>query len=87
MNTFTFETDAKGQQFCQVIANEMVKLFKISINEAVARINREWKNVKLVGDQHMLYHETEIFFAKDIYYGHDSKWWKDEEGAKPQPYP
>lgn len=87
MNIFQFETDNKGELFCREIANEMISIFKISIEEAVGRINREWVNVRLVGDQHVLYHEPADFYAKDIYYGHDSKWWKDEKKAKPKPYP
>jgi hypothetical protein len=86
MNIFEFKTDAKGERFCREIANEMVSIFKISIEEAIGRINREWVNVCLIGEQHVLYHETAVFYAKDIYYGHDSKWWKNEERAKPQSY-
>ena len=86
MNKFTFQTDVKGERFCQEIANEMVALFKISIEEAIGRINRQWENVRLVGEHHVIYHETQDFHAKDIYFGHDSKWWKNEDQAKPQPY-
>jgi len=87
MKTFTFNTDDKGELFCLEIAREMVRLFKIPFQEAIGRINREWKNVDLVGDEHAIYHDTTDFYARDVYFGHDSKWWKDESRAKPQPYP
>ena len=87
MSAFTFPTDPKGEHFCKEIADEMVQFFTIPMKEAIGRINREWKNVNLVGDQHVIYHESADFYAKDIYFGHDSKWWKNEEEAKPLPYP
>lgn len=87
MSALIFQTDIKGELFCKEIASEMARIFKIPIEEAVGRINREWKNVCLLGEQHALYHETSGFYAKDIYYGHNSKWWKNEEGTQPKPYP
>ena len=87
MNPFKFQTDFKGEHFCREIADEMVSLFKISMDEAVGRINREWVNVRLVGDQHAIYHDIACYYAKDIYYGHDSRWWKDEAQARPKSFP
>jgi hypothetical protein len=84
---FTFPIDANGQDFCEEIVREMISLFQVSEDEALGRINREWRNVKLIGIEHVIYHEGKRFYAKDIYFGHDSHWWKDEKNAKPQPYP
>ena len=87
MKKFSFPVDDRGKGFCCAIAYEMVRLFSISEDEAVGRINQAWRNVKLIEAEHPLYHEDEAFWANDIYYGHDSKWWKKPEDLKPQPYP
>lgn len=87
MNSFTFPIDDKGRAFCRAISLEMVSLFKISEAEAIERINYEWRNVRLIEADHPLYHEDESFWANEIYYGHDSQWWKRKEDLKPRPYP
>ena len=83
---FEFETDAKSQAFCESIAGEMVRLFGISIEEAAGRISREWRNQPIIGDD-IVYHETEDYWARNIYFGKDSGWWKSPPGLKPRPYP
>jgi hypothetical protein len=87
MPEFIFETDAKGYAFCREIAVEMVKFFKISDEEAVGRINRQWKNAPFTKTEDIAYHETAEYWAKAIYFGKDSYWWKGEENLKPIPYP
>ena len=87
MNQFSFPLDAEGQAFCCDIAKDMMRLFLIPKDEAIGRINREWRNVSILDRQHPLYHEDSDFWAKDIYYGHDSSWWIDEARAVGQPYP
>lgn len=82
---FKFETDAKSQAFCESIAHEMVRLFGISSDEAVGRINKEWRNQSIVGDD-IIYHETEDYWAKNIYFGKSSEWWLSPPGLKPKRY-
>jgi hypothetical protein len=67
-----------------MIANKMVELFGIFIDEAVGRINRDWRGQEIIG-MDIIYHETEEYWAKTIYYG-GAHWWKGEEGLKPRPY-
>ena len=72
---FIFETDQTSYDFCVLIAEEMVKNFDISLEEAIKRINFRWKKRgKIVGNS-IVYHETVEYWAYDIYYGHDSGWW------------
>jgi hypothetical protein len=87
VNKFTFPTDAKGQDFCEEIVLEMINLSQISEDEAVGRINRQWRRTEITGLKNIVYHEDSTYWAKNIYFGHDSHWWKDEKNAKPQPYP
>jgi hypothetical protein len=83
--------DAKGLSFCRRIASEMADRFAITNGEATARINRKWSapgdggrapRVWIVG-QAMVYHETAEFWAHDIFYGPDSRWWVP--GTLPRP--
>jgi hypothetical protein len=81
MNRYKFKTDAEGKRFCDQIVNYMVALFRISKEEATARINQQWKNEELVGIN-ILYHVVPEEWAKEIYWGHDSYWWIDGEKRK-----
>lgn len=83
---FDFTTDAKSRAFCKTIATEMVGLFGIPLDEAVGRINRHWKGQSFVGEDEMIYHETEDFWAKEIYFERWPQWWT-VSNPKPRPYP
>ncbi|SRR6266511_1116875 len=85
--------DAAALEFCRQIAAEMVTAFDISLDEAVARINRDWSTpnaggrtprVWMIG-QDIAYHETAAYWARTIYYGKESMWWLP--GAAPVPRP
>lgn len=84
---FEFETDIQSLQFCEAIVAQMVVLFGITTNEAIARINRDWHGLKFVGSEDMIYHEDEDYWAKTIYYGKGSNWWLSPPSLKPRPYP
>ena len=84
---FQFETDDEAYQFCVEIADLMVSLFGITTEEAVGRINRDWKDKPIIGDNNMLYHETADYFAKKIYYFKVSYWWLPEAKPIPRLYP
>jgi hypothetical protein len=87
MNTFIFETDDQSTAFCEEIARQMVELFGITHEEAIGRINRDWRGLKIVGPDDVIYHEDEIYWAKTIYYGKGSNWWLNPANLKPRPYP
>lgn len=76
MATFPFRTDEESEAFCHAIAHEMARLFGISKGEGIQRISRFWAHVpEIVGEEDMIYHETEDFWARTIYYGAGSFWW------------
>jgi hypothetical protein len=83
--------DAAALSFCRRIAGEIVGRFAVTAGKATARINRHWSapgdggrvpRVWIVG-QAMLYPGTAEFWAHEIYYGPDSRWWVP--GARPRP--
>jgi hypothetical protein len=87
--------DNKALAFCHEIAEEMVRSYGISLSEAVARINRHWSapgtsgrvpRIWIVGLD-IVYHETAAYWAADIYYGHDSHWWRPDADLHPLPPP
>lgn len=79
MSKFKFLTDRNSESYCLKIAGFMVDIFKIAEEEAIKRINDRWKNKEFIGDNNIIYHEEPEFWAKDIYYGHDSYWWLKED--------
>lgn len=90
---FPCAADATALSFCREIADQMRARFGITAAEAVARINQRWSEpggsgrtprVWIVGLD-VAYHETAEFWARDIYYGPDSRWWIP--GASPTPLP
>jgi len=83
---FEFETDAQARAFCEAIAREMVRLFTIPLDEAVGRLNCHWKGQSFSGEKEVIYHETEEFWAKEIYFEHWPQWWTVPD-PKPRPYP
>lgn len=88
MNRFVMELDERSQEYLKSIRNEMIKMFSIPDDEAYGRINRFWNNEVFHGNQLMLYHEDEIYWANTIYYGKNSFWWlREGEYIEPIPYP
>ena len=84
---FEFTTDAQSAEFCETIVNRMVGLFGITVDEAIGRLNRDWKGLNLIGPTDMIYHEDEDYWAKTIYYGKGSNWWLNPPNLKPRSYP
>jgi hypothetical protein len=73
---FPFKTDEKSEAFCGAIVREMVALFGISEAEAVHRVGRFWDHLPgIVGEEDLVYHEDESYWARTIYYGAGSYWW------------
>jgi hypothetical protein len=87
--------DRKALSFCRQISAKMAALFGIAPEEAAARVNRCWSQpgedghaprVWIVG-RDIVYHETAEFWARNIYYGHDSRWWLPDSAPTPLPPP
>jgi hypothetical protein len=87
---FTFEADAEAKGFALGLARTMVRLFDISLSEAIGRINKHWNGQKLFGPL-MIYHLEPDELARTIYYVDGTFWWVEEWMAehtpKPKPYP
>lgn len=74
--------------FAMEIAHKMVELFSITNAEAVGRINRHWRHVpEFHEEMDQIFRESPTYWAKTIYYGKDSYWWKGEDALVPLPYP
>lgn len=69
---WSFTTDAKSHDFCRRIVAEMVRLFGVSEEEAVGRINRGWRGQSLLGEFDLIYHELPEYWAHVMYFGKDS---------------
>ncbi|MCF2855902.1 hypothetical protein L1286_00335 [Pseudoalteromonas sp. SMS1] len=66
----------EAQEFCEKIVNEMVSLFGITEAEAIARVNFQWAHIESIGGhEELIYHEDEVFWANDIYFGPEAYWW------------
>lgn len=83
---FEFITDAQAAEFCSRIASRMVSVFGITLDEAIGRMNRDWKGLNLIGSNDVIYHEDEDYWAKTIYYGKGSNWWLNPPDLRPRPY-
>jgi hypothetical protein len=72
---FEFSIDEQAQGFCEQIAVEMRRLFNVSLDEAVDRINAHWYGQEIIGEDDIVYHEDETFWANQIYYDESYSWW------------
>lgn len=87
MNEYSFRTDADARVFCDEIADEIVRVFSFTRDEAIGRINRHWGGVDFFGKEDLRYHEDVEFWARDIVYGADVAWHRSPPGLKPLPFP
>lgn len=87
MSMFEFRTDNESETYCLDIVREMNRLFAISENEAIGRMNRAWKGIEFIGSDDLIYHEDEKYWANTIYYGKDSYWWMNPPNLEPLPWP
>lgn len=92
---FACAGDNEALAFCREVAEEMVRAYGISEDEAVARINRQWSDpgedgvtprIWIVGLD-IVYHETAEFWAGLIYYGGEGRWWDPTANVRPLPPP
>jgi hypothetical protein len=75
---FEFLTDQQSQAFCEKVAAEMCRLFGISLDEAVERIDAHWYEQEILGEDDLVYHEDETFWANQIYYDQSYSWWLEK---------
>jgi hypothetical protein len=90
MNEFLMKTSGESLELLNAIADEMVTLFSISRTEAVARINQQWRGTDLSGEDEIILHEDERYWALSIYYGGSVPDWSpsaDRSAWSPQPVP
>ena len=50
-------TDAQSAAFCEAIVNRMMNVFGIMLDEAIGRLNRDWKGLSITGPHDVIYHE------------------------------
>jgi hypothetical protein len=72
---FEFETDQQAQKFCELIVSETCRIFDISSDEAVSRVNAHWHGQAILGEDDIVYHEDETFWANQIYFDDSYCWW------------
>jgi len=84
---YCFDTNEESRRFCDEIAGVMVLRFSISLEEAVERINRQWRGAHFVEYGDIRYHESADYWANRIYYRDGTRWWLPGEVllAKPAP--
>ena len=73
-----------------LIASEMVALFGISRAEAVARINAHWQQFEFLGENEIILHEDEYYWALFIYFDGNVPDWSrnaDRSGWPTRPAP
>jgi hypothetical protein len=70
-----FTTNAKSDASCRRIAAEMVRLFGVSDEEAIGRINQAWRGLDLGGEGDLIYHELPDHWAQTIYRSDELFWW------------
>lgn len=88
MARYKFEFQATGSSLalCENIVDRMMELFGISEDEALGRVNRQWRGFQFE-DLDIVCHETDDYWANQIYFGSGSYWWSKPAGLKPLPYP
>ena len=68
-----------SEAFCLEIARAMRLFFGISQEDAITRINEQWKHTSLLGSDDLVYHETPDHWAKWIFFGEG--YWKNADLA------
>jgi hypothetical protein len=82
---FDFVAREDALAFVGQILDEMRTQFGIDDEEALGRINRQWKGMSFESqaDVDTLTHERAADWARIIYYGPSARWW--DESARPTP--
>lgn len=86
MSSYQFGAEPIALEYIDCIVEALVKLFGISNDEAVGRVNRKWKGLTFADDDLELFRESVSWWAHNVYYGHDSGWWHGTGNLSPLPY-
>ncbi|MFG1605157.1 hypothetical protein [Actinoplanes sp. NPDC049265] len=76
----------RARRFVGQVVYQMAARFPITQDEAVGRVNQTWGHIDYIGDTDLIFHQSPDEWARDIYYGPDSRWWQGEDGLEPVPY-
>ncbi|MFD0959883.1 hypothetical protein [Paenibacillus chungangensis] len=83
---YSFTLTSESEQYCDMIVEEMERLFRISKKEAIGRVNQKWSACNF-NDESLLFHMLPEEWANEIYYGSNSMWWKkDKQLLRPMPF-
>ena len=80
MSRFVFPTDEVSVAYCLEIVRKMMIFFGIPEEDAIARINEQWKVAAFIGDD-LIYQETTDHWAKWIFFG-KSYWYNVDEATQ-----
>ncbi len=82
-----FQVDEASLELICDIVQFMMSEFSITRDEAIGRLNRAWAPLGSISEDDLVHHESEKYWAYDIYYGKDSRWWQGTQGLEPMPFP
>lgn len=74
MRVFLMTTNPESEKYLREIAEEMSNLFGITYREAVARVNREWRDLSFERSLDLITHELPEHWAYRLYYGEVAYW-------------
>ena len=88
MTILNVRATVQAHAYLEEIAEEMVAIFSISLDEARGRINHEFRQVEFLTpiEVNVLLHEEPDVWARHVYYRRESFWWQGDAGLEPQPY-
>ncbi|MFJ8823915.1 hypothetical protein ACIREE_19300 [Streptomyces sp. NPDC102467] len=81
LSTYTMPTCDATNELLEFIVDRMVAELGLSRAEAVARINRQWHGQDLSGEDDIVLHEDERFWALTIYYEDVPDWSAEADRA------
>jgi hypothetical protein len=87
---FIMPASPETTEFLDAIVDEMVSEFKVTRAEAIARINEQWCGQDLSGEDCLILHEEESYWAFVVYYGGNVPDWSpnaDRTAWLPKPPP
>lgn len=90
MSDFLMKTSGETLELLNAIVDEMAGRFSISRAEAVARVNQQWQGTDLSGEDEIILHEDEHYWALWIYFGGNVPDWSpgaDRSSWTPRPAP
>lgn len=82
MSKFKFQTDKETEEYFNLIIAEMVKLFSITEEDAIIRVNESVRSDAVyTKNDDEFFHELPEFWARLIFYPPGTRWWKKNEGV------